>query len=322
MIENATVSAVATAPVTVTAAVVIGCGALIGLAAVVLLFAWLRTETVGTGEVSPDDNAANLADTRTNSVPDRARRAWRWWALAVVAAALGWLVTGWPVAGLAAAGCAWYMVHAIMVARAERERLARVDAIAVWVSQLADTVRETGLQQALIATSKLAPDAIAGPVGQLAASLSSGNEPQDALIRCGQELEDPTADVVIAALVMASAGPATGLADLLTELRTVARAEADLHRGTHAERAPVRTAVKVVLISPIATLIVIGFVLPGFLTAYQSWNGQIVLMVVATGYALLLLWMTRLARLPVPPRIITRAAATLVSEPRPMGWPR
>ena len=122
----------------------------------------------------------------------------------------------WPPCWPAAGG---YALPTLLAGRGERTRqVARTEAIAGWAEMLRDTLSAAaGLEQAILATAPVAPAPIRTEVLALAERLGS-ERLIPALRQFATELADPTGDLVVAALVLASGNEARRLAELLSSL--------------------------------------------------------------------------------------------------------
>ena len=91
------------------------------------------------------------------------------------------LVTGWPVAALAAA-LAVIFLPKLASGREARRRTATLEALEQWARRLADMLTASrALEDALEASARSAPPAIAGQVGALARRLSARTGTETAL---------------------------------------------------------------------------------------------------------------------------------------------
>ena len=111
---------------------------------------------------------------------------------------------------------------------------------------LRDTITAvSGLEEAIVATAHLAPPEIRAAIGDLVLRLE--RQPLSAsLAQLADDLDDPTADLVIAALALAARGEAKELADLLSSLAETARDNASMRVRVDAVRARTRTAVRII----------------------------------------------------------------------------
>ncbi len=213
-----------------------------------------------------------------------------------------WWASGWPVAGV---GSALVVIRALRrTSRAHRDEVALADAIATWVEQLRDTLSgASGLQSALIASGRLAPEALSAPLGELVARLEYERTPA-ALRRFADDVSHPTADFVVAALVVAVEHQARDLTSLLGQLAVAAREEAHLRTRVWIGRTRTRTAVRMIGLIVPAMLFAILLVDREYLRAYDSWGGQVVLATIALLFAAALAGMERLAVIRLPERFL------------------
>jgi tight adherence protein B len=161
-----------------------------------------------------------------------------------------------------------------------------------------------GLGQAIIATAPLAPAPIRDATNRLAARLSAGMQPQDALLQFADELQDPSADRVVCALVMAAASRAQRLGDLLAALADSTRDEVALRLRVETSRASVRSGVRTVLVFSVAFAVGLVVVAHAYLAPFGSSQGQLVLALVGALYGMGLTSMVTLSRPPQPVRLL------------------
>ncbi|UOX90379.1 type II secretion system F family protein [Amycolatopsis sp. FBCC-B4732] len=229
--------------------------------------------------------------------PWRADRTWGLrLALALGAGLLAGAATGWLVGGVLAAGAVWFLPRLVGPDRAHVRRVARIEAVASWTEMLRDTLSAAaGLEQAILATAPLAPAAIRGEVAGLASRLQNGHRLAPALRQLAEELADPTADLVIAALVLAAEHQARQLGELLGSLAETARSQAAMRMRVETGRARTRTSVRVVVATTIAFAVGVVVFNRAYLTAYDSALGQAVLLVIGglfgTGFG----WLVKIA---------------------------
>jgi tight adherence protein B len=231
--------------------------------------------------------------------------------LAVGAGVIIGALTGWPVAAVLA-GAGGYALPTLMAGRGERTRqVARTEAIAGWAEMLRDTLSAAaGLEQAILATAPVAPVPIRTEVLALAERLGS-ERLIPALRQFATELADPTGDLVVAALVLASGNEARRLAELLSSLAAAARAQAAMQLRIEAGRARIRTSSRVVVG---ATLTFAGGLIilnRSFLSPFGTPVGQFMLGVIGLLFAGAFVWLARLGRPTVPDRFL--AAQTPVA---------
>ena len=216
------------------------------------------------------------------------------------------VVTGWAVV----AGSVALLVAAIpgigrpyIQGRNEQEL---VDGIATWTEQLRDTLAGAhGLEQAIVATSVHAPLVLQSQVKKLASYIGYGSL-EDGLRRFGDELNNSTADFVVAALVTASQHQARDLGMLLTQIAQCARDESKMRSRVWVGRARTRSAVKI--IATVIALFVLGLFLFNrpYLQPYSSIQGQVVLSGILGVFAVSLSLMQSMAKIIEPERFVRR----------------
>jgi hypothetical protein len=224
--------------------------------------------------------------------------------LAALAAAGVGLLSRWPVAaGLSAAfGFAAPSVFGGMPAR--RAAIARTEAIAAWTEMLRDTMAgAAGIEQAIVATAPVSPPAIRNHVVNLAARLER-DRLATALRDFADEMADPTADLVVAALVLASEKQARRLGELLGALATSARQQATLQLRIDAGRARTRTASRVITVFTLGFALGLVVLNRGYLTPYDSARGQLVLAVVGGCFGAAFWWLAAMAQTAAPERFL------------------
>ncbi|MFC4463961.1 type II secretion system F family protein [Streptomyces xiangluensis] len=269
----------------------LGLGAGCGL--VLLIRAW-----------RPPASAAGPARPRRRREPHR--HAGRWLAIAAGAGLLVGAITGWVVGGLLAAMGGWSLPRILSSSTAEGERTARIEGVAGWTEMLRDTLAAAaGLEQTILATAPTAPKAIRPQVADLAARLERGERLTPALRHLADDLDDPTADLVIAALILSSEHQARQLASLLGELAATARAHVEMRHRIEASRARTRTTMRVVVITTLTFAGALILFNPQFLAPYDSVAGQLILLLIGGLFTVAFVWLRRMARLEAPERFFT-----------------
>jgi tight adherence protein B len=225
---------------------------------------------------------------------------------AVVAAIVVLLLTGWPVGALLAGVIAAVVPSTLGRIRKEADAVARTEAVAAWTELLRDTLAAAaGLEEAIAATATAAPEPIRPEVQRLGRRLDHGTLP-DALERFADELANPAADLVVAALLTAARREARELVPLLTELARSARAEAEMRLRVHVSRARIRTAVRVVVGT--LGLFAGGLLLFNrpYLAPYGTAVGQLVLLGVGALFAAGWWLLQKMAAIEAPARFLAR----------------
>lgn len=219
------------------------------------------------------------------------------------------MITGWIVV----AGSVALLVAAIpgigrpyIQTRNEQDL---VDGIATWTEQLRDTLAGAhGLEQAIVATSIHAPIALQVHVKKLASFIGYGSL-EDGLRRFGDDLNNSTADFVVAALVTASQHQARDLGMLLTQIAQCARDESKMRSRVWVGRARTRSAIKI--IATVIAVFVFGLFTFNrtYLKPYSSLQGQFVLSIILGVFAASLALMQSMAKIVEPERFVRRRLA-------------
>ena len=215
-------------------------------------------------------------------------------------------VTGWVVGALLAGVAVWTLPRVLGPDRENAARIARFEAVASWAEMLRDTLSAAaGLEQAVLVTAPLVPDAIREPVSLAAARLRAGQRLATVLRQLGEELADPTADLVLSALAMAAEQRAGNLGELLGSLAGAARDHAALRMSITASRAQARSSVRITV--GVTIVFAIGLLLLDrhYLSAYQGAAGQLVLLIVGALFAAGFALAQRVSRVAEPDRFLT-----------------
>jgi len=226
-------------------------------------------------------------------------------AIALVAGALTLLATGWVVAGVGVALLA-FSWRGLSGAAGERRGMARLEGLATWTESLRDTIAgAVGLEQAIPASLRVAAPSLKEPLTRMVDRLHTRVPMGEALLRFADDLDDPGADLVIAALVINAKLRGPGLRDLLGSLSSSVREELDLRRKVNADRRSTRRSVQIVIGVSVGMALGLAILDHTFLAPYDSVIGQLILVIVVAIYALGIMWLRRLAKFEVPQRLLT-----------------
>jgi Flp pilus assembly protein TadB len=250
---------------------------------------------------------------RTKSLDERIRELWSVRGLvALLAGALTLLVTRWLVAGVGVAVLC-YGWRGIGGAAGERRAMDRLDALATWTESLRDTIAgAVGLEQGIPSSLRIAGPSLRAPLERLVDRLHTRVPLGEALHRFADDIDDPSADLIIAALIINASLRGPGLRDLLSSLAAAVREELDMRRKVSAERKSTRRSVQIVIGVSVGLAVLLAVLDHGFLAPYDSVLGQVVLAAVAGIYAGGILWLRRLATFETPERLL----ATVPMSPR------
>lgn len=227
-------------------------------------------------------------------------------AVALAVAVLVLMATGWLIGAVLGTLTAWALPGIVGGKASRQAAIARTEAIASWTEMIRDSiVAASGLEEAITATAPVAPDPIRREVRALVRRLDHSRLP-DALAAFGNDLQHPSGDLVVAALVTASRLEASDLSSLLTRLAEATRGEARMRIRVEVGRTRVRTATKVIVGVVIAAVLFLALVNRDYLTVYDSVGGQFVLAIVGGTFALGGWLLTRMAAIDMPERFTAR----------------
>ncbi|MDP9073349.1 MAG: pilus assembly protein TadB, partial [Actinomycetota bacterium] len=186
-----------------------------------------------------------------------------------------------------------------------------------WTEMLRDTMAAAaGLEQAIFTTAALAPAPIRPEVQGLLTRLQR-ERLSPALASLGEELADPTADLVVSALTLAASGEASELGDLLASLASAARDSATMRLKVEASRARTRTSVRIIVGVTVGMAGLLIVANRGYLTPFDSFTGQVVLLGVFACFGGAMAWLAAMGRYVAPERFL--AAPVRVEEAQPWG---
>ena len=275
------------------------CGAVVGGAVMLLIVAIRGTE--------PRDETPSLfrnknAESRKNLIRI---------GVGIGVGLLVLVVTRWLVLAVALALLAAMADRFFGGSGEERRAIERLDALATWTEALRDTIAgAVGLERAIPATAVNASPAIKSGLNLLVDRLRIREPLPSALMRFADDLDDPSADLIVAALVLNARLRGPGLREVLSALADSAREELDVRRKVAAERRSTRRSVQVVVAVTLIMAACLVLFNPTYMAPYTSFIGQVVLLVVIALYALGLLWLRRLAKIEVPERFLISSGRT------------
>jgi tight adherence protein B len=230
----------------------------------------------------------------------------RWWFAAGGVGIVVAVVTGWLVGGILAAMATAALPRVFTSKAAHARVVARIEAIAAWSEMLRDTLSAAaGLEQAIVATGSTAPKPIRREIRARVARLERGDRLAPSLRYLADRLADPTADLVISALVLAAEKQARQLAELLGELAAETREQVSMRLRVDSGRARTRTSVRLIVGVTLAFAAGLVVLSRSYLTAFDSAVGQLVLAMVGGLFAIAFWWLRRMAEYQVPARFLT-----------------
>lgn len=217
-------------------------------------------------------------------------------------------VTRWLVLAGAFAALVVFWDRLFGGARHERQAIEQITGLATWTESLRDTIAgAVGLEQAIPATAVNAAPSIRPSLNLLVDRLRVREPLPDALGKFADDLDDPSADLVVASLILNARLRGPGLRAVLGALAESARDELDLRRRVEASRRSTRRSVMIVVL--VIALMSGALILfnPGYVEPYNSSQGQMILAAVLLLYALAIFWLRRLAGVRMPERFLVAA---------------
>lgn len=179
-----------------------------------------------------------------------------------------------------------------------------VRAIAVWTENLRDAISaSSGIEQAIASTAGHAPAAIDNHLQWLVGSMKY-RPIEDCLRDFATALENPTADFVVASLLVSLRHPTRDLSSLLSHLSDCARAECDLYMRIWVSRARSRTSLRVITTSVVAFTLGLALFNPSYMKPFFSASGVVFLIGIVLCFAVGLLWLRQISTLEPPRRFL------------------
>lgn len=242
---------------------------------------------------------------RGSAVVDRVRASGQRWGLALVAGLLVLLLTQWLVAAVACGALVVLWDRLFGGAREEMLGIAKVEGLAAWTESLRDTVAgAVGLEQAIPASAYAAAPVIQGDLMTLADRLRVRMPLPEALKRFAEDVDDASADLIIAALILNSRLRGPGLRDVLSSLSDSARAELEMRQRVNAGRRSTRRSVQIVIGVTIAFVVGLAIFNPSYVAPYGTPVGQVVLVVIMAVFAAGIMWLRALSKFEMPERFL------------------
>lgn len=235
--------------------------------------------------------------------------------VAVVAglAVLGF--TRWVVLGAATALLVFTWDRLFGGAAEERAAMKRVEALAQWTESLRDTIAgAVGLEQAIPASARAAAPALRVHLDGLVDRLRSRTPLPEALQHLADEINDASADIIIAALILNAKLRGPGLREVLGALAKSAREEVDMRQRVMAQRSSTRRSVQIVVIVSVVFVLGLAIFNRGFVKPYGTAVGQLVLTIVCGLFAAGFWWLRSLSKIETPDRFLVQAPSRLAQQ--------
>ena len=249
---------------------------------------------------------------RERSGPKASERAGDWLravgqrlAIALLGGIVVGLITGWPVAGIGIAVLIFFWKQLFGGLAQERLGMQRVEALAMWTESLRDTIAgAVGLEQAIPSSTRTAGPLLRPHLDALLDRLRGRMPLPDALHMLADDIDDPSADIIVAALILNSRLRGPGLREVLGALAQSAREEVDMRNRIMAQRAGMRRAVQIIVVA--VSLVVVGMAVLDhkYVEPYDTPLGQLVLTGVIALFAAGFFWLRRLSEIKTPERFL------------------
>lgn len=240
----------------------------------------------------------------------------------VLAGVLVLLVTQWVPVALAMAAVVIFAPYLFGAAAEARQQMARLEALAAWVETMRDlTATGVALPEALPASVSTAAPPIRPQLARMAERLRDREPVDRTLLQLADDLDDPSADLAIAALSLNARAQGPRLQTVLSNLARSVRTELETRRQVDAQRRQIRRGVRV--ITAVVVVMALGLELfnPAFLAPYHSLVGQLVLTLVTGLFAAGIVWLRRLGRFVKPSRFLAAPPERRLTHPQAAGSP-
>lgn len=220
------------------------------------------------------------------------------------AGVVAFLITGWVLA-LIVLPVAFAGLPVLLSSSSAAARIKRLEAMEEWTRSLSGVLTVgVGLEQALVATLRSTPAAIAPEVTRLVSRLRARWVTEDALRAFADELDDATGDLVAANLILGARRRGAGLASVLEGLAESVAADVRARRQVEADRAKPRATARWVTLISVGVLVILA-VSGTYVEPYQSPLGQVILVALLSAYVATLVWMKRMALGRAMPRFLS-----------------
>jgi hypothetical protein len=231
---------------------------------------------------------------------------------------LGWLVTGLALM-VVAVPVAVLGLPRLLAAPAGAARIDRLEALEEWTRNLAGVLAVgVGLEQAITASLRSAPEAIRPQVATLVGRLSARWQTDAALRAFADDLDDATGDLVAASLILSAKRRGAGLVAVLDGLAASVAEDVRTRRAIEADRAKPRSTARAVTFITLGVLVLLALNRT-YVEPYTSPFGQVLLAVLLCGYVGALLWMRQMTAGQPAPRFLAASTGPLANPAAPVA---
>ncbi|MTB89261.1 type II secretion system F family protein [Aeromicrobium senzhongii] len=241
----------------------------------------------------------------SHSLGDRVKGSARRALLGVGAGLLILVLTSWPVLAVAVGLLVWFSPMLFGGLASEKRAMSRLEGLAAWTESLRDTIAgAVGLEQAIPATAYAASPAIQPALIRLTDRLRVRTNLSTALQGFADDIDDPSADLIVATLILNARLRGPGLREVLTSLAKSARSDLDMRRRIAASRSSTRRSVQIVIGVTVAFVLGLAIFNRSYVEPYSTPIGQLVLLVVIGLFGAGFIWMRRLSEFEMPERFL------------------
>lgn len=197
--------------------------------------------------------------------------------------------------------------------KAERAALAKLEALAQWTESLRDLAQKgSGLESVIPRTVSTASDVLVGPLRLMSRRLSVKVPLPEALSLFADEVDDASADTVVAALALASRQRRGRLSDVLSTLSGALRDELEQRTKVMRERNVVRREAAQVAV--LTAVLVVGaslFAPPSLPNEGGDTASQVLPLILAVAFVFVFSRVRKLAEPEIQPRFLSSATEVL-----------
>ncbi len=237
--------------------------------------------------------------------------------LALLGGLLAFLVTGLALMVLAIP-IAVLGLPRLLGPPANAASIDRLEALEEWTRNLAGVLAVgIGLEQAITASLRSAPDPIRPQIATLVARLAARWPTDEALRAFADELDDATGDLVAASLILSAKRRGAGLVAVLEGLAASVAEDVRTRRAIETDRAKPRSTARAVTFITLGVLVLLALNRT-YVEPYTSPFGQALLAMLLTAYVGALLWMRQMTLAEPNPRFLAARTAAPVASPLTM----
>lgn len=224
-----------------------------------------------------------------------------------------WLVTGFALA-IVLGPLAIVGLPTLLSAPRSAVDVERLNGLEQWTRSLSGVlVVGSGIESAIVSSAASAPAAVRDDVTMLAARINARWSTARAVRQFAEDVDDATADLVAATLVLGAQRRGDGLAAVLDDLAASVAEEVRIRRSIEADRAKPRTTARIV--TGISLAGVTFCFVSGYFAPFLQGVGQLILAVLLALFIGCLVWMRTITAGRPTPRFLTATAGVVAADP-------